>query len=36
MHMYLVKAWYVKTYMDTNGSIIFESYIKSKTNGFLV
>ena len=35
--MYLKKAWYLKTYMDTNGSIIFEkSYIKSKTNGSLV
>ena len=35
-YMYLKKAWYLKTYMETNSSIIFESYIKSKTNGFLV
>ena len=26
-YMYLKKTWYVKIYMDSNGSIIFLTYI---------
>ena len=35
-YMYLKKAWYLKTYIDTNSSIDFESYIKQKTSDCLV
>ena len=30
MHMYLKKEWNLKTYMDTNGSIIWEKLHKIK------
>ena len=29
-YMYFKKAWYLKTYIDTNSSIDFESYINKK------
>ena len=34
--MYLKKRWYLKTYIDTNGSIDFEKLHQIKTDGCLV